>query len=214
MWSHSQQRGTLRVTWQFTRATGSAKERAGVLAFVIALHGTGMFTVSDREEQRPALTQATPAMAVPEELRLTKRFYDDFATLRRFVGAAAGPPPDQATSEDAQRLAWLAQSLRDGGYDDNVTAMKMRCDAHALTATKRCGNEIEIAETLWARLFGREFAVAKRSAKLPLMTLNQAIRVTGAAPMWDIEFVPMSGDSAPVRFTIEPFEQAQQRDAA
>jgi hypothetical protein len=79
---------------------------------------------------------------------------------------------------------------------------------------KRCGNEIEIAETLWAHLFGREFAVAQRSAKLPLMTLNQAVCVARPAPMWEVEFVPMARDSAPVRFTLEPFEQAQQRDAA
>lgn len=73
VWSHSEGAGSLNVHWDLSRAEGNAEERARVLAFVIALHGTGTFTIADREETRPSTTQPTVPGWIPSGLRQLRR---------------------------------------------------------------------------------------------------------------------------------------------
>jgi hypothetical protein len=214
VWSHSKRSGELNVTWHFTRATGAAPERAEVLAFVIALHGTGTFEIRDREEQRPSLTASTVPAAVPNDLRYLQRVYEDLATIQRFAGATFGPPPDETTYEEAQGLAWLAQALLAGGYDGTMHSAKMRCGPEAFAAFKQSGNDLEMRETLYANFFGHELPIALQTVKLPLVTIKQAVRIPGPEPLWDIELIPACGDSAPVHFALTPVDESSQQEAA
>lgn len=215
VWSHSKRSGELQVRWHFTRATGTTEERAQVLTLLIALHGTGTFEIRDREEQRPALTDRTVPATVPDDLRYLQRLYEDLATIQRFAGATFGPPPDETTYDEARELAWLAESLLAGGYDAAMQSAKMTCGPEALKSLKRSGSDIEVRETLCARFFGRELPVAQQSVKLPHVTTRQAVRIPGPDPLWEVELIPTSSDSAPVRFALTPLnESSQRRDAA
>jgi hypothetical protein len=214
VWSHSKRSGELNATWRFTRASGTTAERAQVLAFVIALHGAGTFEVRDREGRRPALAEPTVPAPVPDDLRYLQRFYEDLATIERFAGSTFGATPDETTYEEARAVSWLAQALRDGGYERTMRSFNAHCGPAGLSALKRSGSNIEIRETLYARFFGREAAVAYQTMKLPLMVVRQAVRVPGTQPAWDVELVPAVGDSAPVRFVLTPLEHNTERDAA
>ena len=214
VWSHSEQVGTLNLHWRFSSATGAADERALVLALLIGLHGTGTVEIRDREEHRPALCEQTTPTPVPDDLRFLHTVYDALATVQRFAGSTFGPPPEEITYEVAQQLAWLAQALRDGGYDAMLSNASMRCGPEALGSFRRSGSTIEVRETLCAEFFGRELTVANRSVQLPLMVIKQATRLPGSEPLWDVELVPAIGDQAEVRFVLAPLDQLAEPRAA
>lgn len=175
---------------------------------------SGTFEIRDREQQRPELRERTVPASVPDELRYLRRLYEDLVTVQGFAGATFGPPPDEATYEEARELAWLAHALRAGGYEATMHSAKMRCGPESLAAFKRSGSDIEVRETLCARFFGRELPVAQQSVKLPLMTVKQAIRVTGPDPLWDVELAPALRDSVAVHFNLTPLEETAERHVA
>ncbi len=166
VWSHSDQTGSLNLRWQFERAGGSAEERAHILAFVIALHGRGTFTIADREERREPLREATVPGAVPDGLRMIHRVYKDLATIQRFAGRTFGPPPDQITAVEAHQLGWIAEALSAGGYEGSIESATLTCGPEALAAFRRAGSEFGTEETLSARFFGRAIPVAVQRTKL------------------------------------------------
>jgi hypothetical protein len=204
VWSHSDQAGRMNLTWCLTGARGDATARARILAFVIALHGRGTFTINDREEQRPGLTEQTMPAPVPDELRLLQRIYEGIATIQRFAGRSLGPPPDVFPIDLAEHIAWLSQAVLAGGYDATITSATMTCDSNALAQLKRSGNDIEIRDTLVANLLDREVEVAERITKLPLMQVKQVARLASETSAWEVELVPATGDSAPIHVELKP----------
>lgn len=214
VWSHSEQRGMLQLHWHLTRATGSASDRAEILGFLIALHGTGRFEVRDREGRRKPLAESTVAASVPDDFRHLQRIYADLATIQEFAGATFGPTPEEFSSEDAANLAFLANALHEGGYDATLHSGRMRCGPEALKSFRRSGSNIEIHETLVGNFFGHELPVAKRIMKLPLMVIKHAIRIPGAEPLWDVEIVPATGDRAEVRCLLVRLDPQPDQRAA
>ncbi len=214
VWSRSEQNGMLQLHWQFTQATGSAAGRAEIPAFLIALHGAGRFEVRDREGRRTPLAESTVPAPVPDDFRHLRRIYADLATIQEFGGAAFGPTPEEFSYEDAANLSFLANALREGGYDATLRNSRMQCGPEALKAFRRSGSNIEVHETLYARFFGHELPVAKRIMKLPLMVIKHAIRLPGADPLWEVEIVPASGDRVAVRCLLVRLDSQPNQRAA
>jgi hypothetical protein len=215
VWSHTTGQGSLRLVWHFSRASGSNVQRTQVLAVVVALHGEGRFKIEDRDGQRPPLEERTAPHALPRELVLLHHAYRDLAYVEEFAGASFGPPPDQFTSEEAKQLAWLADALRNGGYDASLSSWKVACGAEGLAQLRSQGaSDVATSETLCMQLFGSELRVAQRVIKLPPMTMRSAVRRRGSEALWDVEFVPLAGESQQVRNELRRLEDGGEQAAA
>jgi hypothetical protein len=213
VWSHSEASGQLSFSWSFTKPSGSAEERARILGFLISLYGTGTFEVSDREGRRPPLTDSTTPARVPDDLRYLHRAYTDLITVQDFASLTF-TVPDEIEYDEAYHLALLAQWIRDGGYNASMSSLKVQCGADALAAFRGGSSDIEVRETLYANLFGDDVPVGTRAVSLPPMLLRKAMRIQGREPIWSAELVPLTGESAPVRFTLTPLDQDSSELAA
>ena len=200
-WSHSEAKGRIVVTWHFARATGSADERAGTLAFVVALHGKGTWSIADRESRRMTLSEPTVPQPVPSGLSQLRDFYRNLADIQDFAGATFGPPPDDVSAEGAYNVAHLAELLRCGKVNGTVTSSKMTIGAEGLAQFRRSGSNIQIREKLFADLFGHQVHVADRIMHLPPMQVRNPIRRSEG---WEIDLVPTAGDQAPMEIEFLP----------
>lgn len=209
VWRHDDGSGTLALTWQLTRVTGSADERARALALIVALHGNGAFSVEDREEHRPPMSQPTVRRPIRPGLRALRDFYRDLADVQAFAGQTFGPPPDEFTADEANNLAYLAHLLRRGRLNGSVTSGKMIVGAEALRHFRRSGSDIEIRENLIADLFGREVHVAERVMHLPPMQVRYATRHPSGG--WEVQLVPAAGNQAPMEIEFRPPQREETR---
>jgi len=63
----------------------------------------------------------------------------------------------------------------------------------------------------------RSSAASSRSrneASVALVVAKQAVRLRGPRSLWDVELMPVSGDSAPVRFVLTSLDDLAARDVA
>jgi hypothetical protein len=202
VWHHDQEKGRLELTWRFDRASGSVRERAGVIALVLALHGKGTFSIEDRDQRRSTMSEQTVPRRVPDGLRDLRDVYVDLAEIEEFAGATFGPPPDEFSADEANQLGYLASLLRKRRIAGTVTSGKVVVGAEGLAMFRRAGSELVMRERLLASLFGRELPVAEKVTRLPPMQVRHATRLTGGA--WEAELAPVAGDAAPVEIEFLP----------
>lgn len=195
-WEHDTASGAIEINWTYTQATGTAAERARVLGFVVALHGTGTFSIEDREERRPPLSERTEKRPLPIDLQRLRDTYRDLAEVQEFAGTTFGPPPDHFTGDDTHNLAFLADQLRRGATSAKITSATFVVNGEGLQAFREVRSKLAVRDQLYARLFGREVHIAQRLTVLPPMCVAQAVR--RADGDWDVELVPVAGRDAPV----------------
>ena len=212
VWRHDEAHGSAQLTWRFTRASGPAAERAQALALIVALHGKGKFSVTDREDEERAMSQQTTRRRVPSGLRALRDAYQNLADIQSFAGTTFGRPPDEFSGQDAHNLAYLADLLRRGRVDGNVTSAKMIVDAQGLAQLRLSGSDIEVRENLIADLFGREVVVAERVMHLPLMQIHHATHLPDGN--WEVELVPTTGNDAAMEIEFRPPAKPPYRHSA
>jgi hypothetical protein len=165
------------------------------LALIVALHGEGTLSLSDREEHRPTLFQPTDARPVPPGLGALRDVYRDLAYIQEFASATFGPPPDDFSANEAAQLAHLAELLRRERVTGTVSSGIMVVSADALPHLRTARSDITVTHKLFATLFGREIHVAERVMHLPPMHVRSATRRRDGE--WEVGLVPISGQRAP-----------------
>lgn len=199
VWQHDRDAGLIEINWQFTRATGSARDRARSLGLIVALHGTGTFALYDRDEVREPLHEATVPQPVPADLRGLRDVYQNLAEIQEFAGRTFGPPPDEFSGEESFNLAYLADQLRRGETSASISDATFVITAAGARDFQPGGADLTLKEELYAAFFGREVHVGQRISHLPKMRIGQWIRRRDGD--WDVKLVPVSPSAAKV--TVE-----------
>jgi hypothetical protein len=158
-------RGQMKVHWQYDDIPTDARTKAQVLALIDALHGVGTLAIEDRDGVRPTANLKLVRRAVDEYLPVLRRFVDDIVVIEDWTGRVFDVP-DHTPATEIRAIADAAQIIRAG-------ESRMTFEEFELVVPREKYDEIASpglfrAELPWGlAVLGEEFMVGVLGGELP-----------------------------------------------
>jgi len=209
-WFVHEGQGESRLTFHYQPSGAPHAVEAEALRWMCAAHREGVVRLEDRNGERPSVEVVNSEAPMPAWLELWAQLHEDLAALESAAGAPAPQAPDEVTVGEVDGIATVAAMVRSRRYPGDVRdfTLTYRPGAQTTPGIGRILKDVRTERTLVAKVFGKEFPVAREIIELPPMLVAEHVaRSDGAC---DVRLVPLGAEVAEVMVDLVPLSELEQ----